>query len=339
MSKILVIDDNELVSLMLKEHLAQEGYEVALAADANRGYAEAIEFVPDLILLDVQLPDVVGFDLIRIIKNRDDLRQIPIIMITGTARTAEDTVKGFQLGADDYVLKPFEMPVLLERIKVHLRRAQSRPPESPGVGTSPLFAPTPAQAVPPTPVLSAGSALTRALLDPLNFPEKTNLPPLSLAAIGSALILVLGGLGLTAGSAIKPAIAFLAAGSLWIALISALVMTASLAGIHLGWKEGGRLVGLASVPLLLKLLGGLAACACTTLAPFYFTASPALFMDSPSFWVSRLDVFELWAVALVWILLHKRTGASAKTASIVAGVVWLVGIGLEAGFGRLGGGG
>ena len=89
------------------------------ALDANEGYAKAIEFHPDLILLDVQLPDVAGFDLIRIIKNRDELKHIPIIMITGTHSHTYHKVKAFQAGADDYVLKPFEMPELLERIKAH----------------------------------------------------------------------------------------------------------------------------------------------------------------------------------------------------------------------------
>src|ERR1041384_3266982 len=104
MTKILVIDDNQLVSKMLREQLTHEGYEVALAADANQGYAAAVESPPDLILLDVQLPDVVGFDLIPIIKNREDLKHIPIIMITGTAHQTEQKVRGFRLGVDDYVL-------------------------------------------------------------------------------------------------------------------------------------------------------------------------------------------------------------------------------------------
>ena len=123
MSKILVIDDSELVSKLLREGLTEAGFEVALAADANQGYAAAIEFQPDLMLLDVQLPDVIGSDLIAIIKNREDLKHIPIIMITGTHSQTEQKVKAFQAGADDYVLKPFEMPELVERIKAVLRRS------------------------------------------------------------------------------------------------------------------------------------------------------------------------------------------------------------------------
>src|SRR5258705_4549632 len=111
---------------MLAEALSEQGYEVRVALDANQGYTSAIEFMPDLILLDVQLPDVPGSDLIRIIKNRDDLAHIPIIMITGTHNQTDHKVKAFQSGADDYVLKPFEMPELIERIRAVLRRSQPR---------------------------------------------------------------------------------------------------------------------------------------------------------------------------------------------------------------------
>src|SRR3989442_1103831 len=102
MSRILVIDDNDLIGSMLKEALTEHGYEAKVAMDANSGYATAVNFRPDLMLVDVQLPDVVGFDLVRAMKNREELRAIPIIMITGTANKSEEKVKGFQLGADDY---------------------------------------------------------------------------------------------------------------------------------------------------------------------------------------------------------------------------------------------
>src|SRR6266850_4612796 len=113
MSRILVIDDNELIAKMLDETLTEDGYEVRTALDANTGYSTAIEFMPDLILMDVLLPDVTGFDLCKLIKNRSELRTVPIIMITGTARSTEEKVKGFQLGIDDYMLKPFDIPELL----------------------------------------------------------------------------------------------------------------------------------------------------------------------------------------------------------------------------------
>jgi len=121
MARILVVDDNALESSALRDLLSQEGYDVAVAADATEGYAAAIDIPPDLILLDVQLPDVNGTDLIRIIKNREDLKDIPIIMITGKAKRAEDKARGLQAGADDYLLKPFETSVLMQRIQWHLK--------------------------------------------------------------------------------------------------------------------------------------------------------------------------------------------------------------------------
>src|SRR5713101_2378145 len=98
---------------MLMESLTEHGYEVTIALDGNQGYSEALKHIPDLIILDVQLPDVTGFDLCRVIKNRAELRNVPIIMVTGSASSTEDKVKGFQMGVDDYMLKPFEMPELL----------------------------------------------------------------------------------------------------------------------------------------------------------------------------------------------------------------------------------
>jgi len=76
MARILVIDDNELIGRMLFETLTEDGYEVRTAIDANRGYSEAMEFAPNLILMDVQLPDVTGFYLCRLIKNRSELRSV-----------------------------------------------------------------------------------------------------------------------------------------------------------------------------------------------------------------------------------------------------------------------
>jgi CheY-like chemotaxis protein len=338
MKKILIIDDSELVSKLLKEALTEAGYETASAADANQGYETALEFLPDLILLDVQLPDVMGFDLLRVLRNRHELNHVPIIMITGSHQDIQHKLKGFQGGADDYVLKPFEMPVLLERIRVLLRwtpqPAVSAEPEVPEASLEPAGEPATV-----APALTTMQTLLCVLLDPFAFPEKMALPPFALSFIGAMLILILCGLGLTSGTALKPAMALLAAGSFWVALISALVVSSSLMGVPLPWKEGARLLALACVPMLLKYLGGLVISACTTLAPYYFTASPALFMTTPSFGAARFDLFEIWSVVLLWLLLRKKTETSAKTAGIITGIVWFVGVGLAAGLSRLGTGG
>jgi DNA-binding response OmpR family regulator len=328
MKKILVIDDNELISMMLREHLAQEGYEVVLAHDANEGYAAAIDFVPDLILLDVQLPDVVGFDLIRIIKHRDDLVHIPIVMITGTAHSTEEKVKGFKLGADDYVLKPFDMPELLERIAAVLRRSERKEAYDPVAVHQSVKTPITSAAA-AKPVRPQGVSLFKAvemlLVSPLEFPLSAPYPPASMAFLIAALVLGFIGLAAAAGPAVKPTIFSLVLVLSWVSLASVLVMSCSVIGVHLSWKEGARLFSLAMMPLLLKLAAGVFCSFWTSLSPFYFTAGPAVFFKTPSFWLERFDVFELWSVALLWWLLSGRAASSPKRAAIVSALVWLAG--------------
>lgn len=338
MSRILVIDDNKLVSTMLAEHLKLEGYEVNLAEDANQGYAAAIEFQPDLILLDVQLPDVLGFDLIRIIKHREDLRHIPIMMITGTAHSTAEKVKGFQLGADDYVLKPFEMPELMERVKALLRR-RSGPPEP--IAVSPPISPKTAPVAPPAAasrsyVLTMKEAVLKLLLDPFEFPQEAPLPAVAMPYVMALLVLVLGGLAFAAGETVKPAVAGLGVVGSWIVLTSTLVVSCSVSGIACGWREGGRALGLAGIPILLKMAGALLSSAWTTLPPFYFSAGLPLIWPSASFWGYRMDLFELWSVFLLWILIWKRKESNSRRASIVTGVAWAVAWALAVGLGRLG---
>lgn len=339
MSRILVIDDSELVNNLLKEELTQAGFDIAQAFDANQGYATALEFHPDLILLDVQLPDIQGFDLIRVIKNRDQLRHVPIIMITGTHHQTDHKVKAFQAGADDYVLKPFEMPELLERIRAVLRRSQQ-----PMTKTSPAM---PAKAgiqnwteasteVKPKPVSSPSTeandgqgkkvlTLTETLYRTLVSPETVSvisLPPLTMPYLAALLGLSLGGWTLSAGSTVKPALIGLGEAGFWGLCVAFLVMACSIMGVSLTWKEGARLVCIAGLPLLLKRLGGFVAAATTAMSPFYFTASPALFFKSASFWLQRLDLFELWMLWLVWILVRQCRGSSKQKAWVTVAVIW-----------------
>lgn len=352
MSRLLVIDDNVLVGKMLKEALSEEGFEVRVATDANQGYAAAIEFHPDLILLDVQLPDVTGSDLIPIIKNRDDLKQIPIIMITGTHGQTDHKVKAFQAGADDYVLKPFEMPELIERIKAVLRRSSKRsssphvvsgdPASLLNVAGPPLTnrggdTLRPAGTTPP-PRLSLRQAVSAILCAPWSIPVQAVWPPVSFFFLTTALGLSLGGLALSAGAAAKPAVVGLSVAGLWGGLVVVLVVISSLLGISMTWKEGATVVSLSATPLLLKLAGGVVTAIVTTLSPFYFTASPALFWDQAPAWASRLDLFELWAVFLVGLLVRQRPGASRQKARVVMLCVWGVGIVLGIALGKMGGG-
>jgi DNA-binding response OmpR family regulator len=118
MEKILVIDDSKITQMLVAEILAGK-YELDFRADGTSGIAAAQNGTPDLILLDIALPDMVGYEVCRILKRGDDTREIPIIFITSKDSELE-RVKGFEAGAEDYVVKPFYLEELLARVKAHL---------------------------------------------------------------------------------------------------------------------------------------------------------------------------------------------------------------------------
>jgi two-component system alkaline phosphatase synthesis response regulator PhoP len=119
MKRILVIEDEPQMLLGLRDNLELEGYEVQTAADGDEGLARAGSFNPDLVILDVMLPKKNGFDVCRELRARSNTT--PIVMLT--ARSAEtDKVLGLELGADDYVTKPFSITELLARVRAVLRR-------------------------------------------------------------------------------------------------------------------------------------------------------------------------------------------------------------------------
>ena len=127
-AKILVVDDEPTLSEVISYNLRQAGYVTVTAADADEALRIFKEEKPDLILLDVMLPQGSGFDVCRLIRQQGS--NVPIIMLT--ARIAEsDRVLGFELGADDYILKPFATRELIARVKALLRRSQTTSDESP----------------------------------------------------------------------------------------------------------------------------------------------------------------------------------------------------------------
>ncbi len=121
--KILIIEDEQHIVDILKFNLQKEGYETIEALDGATGLELAINEKPNLILLDVMLPQMDGFEVCR--KIREEHMQVPIIMLT--AREEElDKVLGLELGADDYMTKPFSMRELTARVKANLRRVNNR---------------------------------------------------------------------------------------------------------------------------------------------------------------------------------------------------------------------
>jgi DNA-binding response OmpR family regulator len=116
---VLVVEDDESISMGLEMNLSADGYRVVTAADGERGLELARTIAPDLIILDVMLPRLNGFELLRTL--RGERRTMPIIMLS--ARGAEmDKVMGLELGAEDYITKPFSLAELLARVKAALRR-------------------------------------------------------------------------------------------------------------------------------------------------------------------------------------------------------------------------
>lgn len=119
MSRILIIEDDLAILRGLKDNLEYESYEVLTATDGEEGYCLIREKKPDLIILDLMLPKMSGYELCR--KVREEGLNTPILMLTARGEEV-DRVLGLDLGADDYVTKPFSVPELLARIRAILRR-------------------------------------------------------------------------------------------------------------------------------------------------------------------------------------------------------------------------
>jgi DNA-binding response OmpR family regulator len=125
-ARILIVDDEPAIVDMLAYNLRRANYQVLIARDGEEALAKAAQEQPDLIILDLMLPRLDGLEVCRALRRE---RDVPIIMLT--ARDAEvDRVVGLELGADDYVVKPFSVRELMARVKSVLRRAAPRPDEA-----------------------------------------------------------------------------------------------------------------------------------------------------------------------------------------------------------------
>ena len=120
--KILLVDDDEEFRKMLRPFLREAGHTVLDAASGREALLTAVDSEPDIVVSDVQMPDMDGLELCRRLRAERRTATIPILLMSGTSKEERDQLEGFSLGADDYVLKPFEPPILLAKIAAVLRR-------------------------------------------------------------------------------------------------------------------------------------------------------------------------------------------------------------------------
>jgi DNA-binding response OmpR family regulator len=122
--RILIVEDDFALRSMLVLLMQSLGYEVFQEENGGAGVQKILDLRPDLVLLDVNLPGMKGTEICSIVKADVRVKDIPILMMTGEYRETDDKVKGFTLGADDYVLKPVDISILSARVKALLAAAK-----------------------------------------------------------------------------------------------------------------------------------------------------------------------------------------------------------------------
>ncbi|AGY60696.1 response regulator transcription factor [Gloeobacter kilaueensis] len=126
MPRVLVIDDDPAILELIAFNLQMSGYEVVEAPDGIKGQALALQLLPDLIVLDLMLPQVDGLTICQRLRRDERTSEIPVLMLTALGQV-KDKVSGFNAGADDYLTKPFELEELLARVRALLRRTDRMP--------------------------------------------------------------------------------------------------------------------------------------------------------------------------------------------------------------------
>ena len=121
-TSLIVVDDDPVIARLLEIELAAAGYDVRTAGDGARALELAEERCPDLVLADVMMPNMDGFELTRRLRLDDRTAAVKVVLVTARGLSA-DRLEGFAVGADDYVIKPFDMPELLARIGEILARS------------------------------------------------------------------------------------------------------------------------------------------------------------------------------------------------------------------------
>ena len=124
-NKIVIVDDDESIRNLVKDVLEKENYKVIMCQDTDEGYKRVLKSKPDLVILDVKMPQIGGIELCRLLRETAETKNIPIIMLT-VESSETDKIIGFGVGADDYVTKPFSNKELAARVKSLLRRTSRK---------------------------------------------------------------------------------------------------------------------------------------------------------------------------------------------------------------------
>ncbi|MBI3288718.1 MAG: response regulator transcription factor [Elusimicrobia bacterium] len=356
--RILIIEDSELISSTVEALLSDKGFEVEIAKTAEEGFQKIRARLPSLIYMDVNLPDMDGMQLCRLLRKDPATRYVPILVCTAHARSPEQRAAGLRDGADDYLLKPFQPEELFERVHALLRRVemaeeQARqkaaappPPPVPAPASASVSAPaSPApdsragqprqpqvpEAVAPAPLgvsdrlrLIAESALG-ASSSPV--PSSTAYAPVWLMGIlsASALLFNTGAFSMTAflGALVLPA-------ACWLGLSWSSHFALSVGGNNIPWESTRKAFGLACAPLCLGALLALLYAVITGGHPADFTASPLLLLTrvNPSTWggalLARCDTLEVWAAVLAYRTTASIPGVSKSAAKVFAAASWLL---------------
>ena len=123
--KILIVEDEKPISELIAFHLESQNYITKFAYDGETAVESVESWLPDLVVLDWMLPNISGIEVLKRIRRKDASKNIPVIMLTAKGQE-DDKVRGFELGVDDYILKPFLPSELLARVKALLRRSKKR---------------------------------------------------------------------------------------------------------------------------------------------------------------------------------------------------------------------
>ncbi|MFQ5746964.1 MAG: response regulator [Gemmatimonadota bacterium] len=124
--RVLVVDDEPDILSILVYQLSREGFRVTTAVNGESAIASALDEPPDIVVLDLMLPEIDGYEVLRTLRRHEETARIPVLLLTAR-REEEERIRGFEVGADDYVTKPFSAREITLRVKALLRRSHAEP--------------------------------------------------------------------------------------------------------------------------------------------------------------------------------------------------------------------